>query len=196
MDNGKLTARLSIISLGLSLVLLFCTIWLWRDNATLRNEINTVGAANTQVSASNDPQLEKRVAALEDKLKSNSDSQAKNETEKSSDKTLYYLSKLGDKTFTAKYNNNEYTWYIAAEELGKIGKDAIPLLVENLKTGDPYEKSLTFYALQLASQNDNVKAFTKGEYINVKYALSFDEAQFAEMSKIVDTWWNKYKNNF
>jgi len=168
------------------------TVWLWRANINLKSELEAAKTSKSQIETSN-TQLEKDIATLSDKV--NKIDESSTQTKSLQDKTLYYLSKLGDKNYTSIYNN-EYTWYIAAEELGKVGKDAIPLLIENLKTKDVYEKSLTFYALQLASQNANVKIFTNGEYINVKSALSFDEKDFNGMDKIVNDWWEKYKGNW
>ncbi len=67
---------------------------------------------------------------------------------------LYYIFKLKDKDYTRPYGHEEepYTWHIAAEELGQIGKPAIPYLIKNLQTNDAYEKGVTLYALLLASQ--------------------------------------------
>ena len=200
MEHNKFWTRLSIVSLILTLVLIIGTVWLWRENTSLKTEMEAVKVSNMQAVTKN-TQLESDISSLKQDVKGIEDKNTSGDTKPTTnansvpDKTLYYISKLGDKTFTTTYNH-DYTWYIAAEELGKIGKDAIPLLIENLNTGDVYEKSLTFYALQLASQNDNVKSFTKGEYINVKSPLAFDGKDFDEMTKIVNAWWQKYKNNF
>lgn len=109
------------------------------------------------------------------------------------EKVEFYLEKLKDKEFTGIYNE-EYTWYIAAEELGMIGKLAIPGLIEKLDTQDDYERALALYALLLATQQDNVKSFTNGEYINVN--LDFNKDNHPEMVDLAKAWWNKYKNNF
>lgn len=109
------------------------------------------------------------------------------------EKVEFYLEKLKDKEFTGIYNE-EYTWYTAAEELGMIGKPAIPGLIEKLETEDDYERALALYALLLATQQDNVKSFTNGEYINVN--LDFNKDNHPEMVDMAMSWWNKYKNNF
>ena len=109
------------------------------------------------------------------------------------EKVEFYLDKLKDKEFTGIYNE-EYTWYTAAEELGMIGKPAIPGLIEKLDTQDDYERALALYALLLATQQDNVKSFTNGEYINVN--LDFNKDNHPEMVDKALSWWNKYKNNF
>lgn len=202
MEQNKFWTRLNIAGLIITLALIIGTAWLWKENKALQTEIHTVKVSNSEETTTN-AQLAKDITSLKDEVKSlkekssgtGTNTNANTSAKTTPDKTLYYLSKLGDKTFTTTYNH-DYTWYIAAEELGKIGKDAIPLLIENLKTGNTYEKSLTFYALQLASQNDNVKTFTKGEYIDLVSPLEFDEKQFDRMNKIVDAWWQKYKNNF
>lgn len=109
---------------------------------------------------------------------------------------LYYICKLKDKDFTRPYGNEEepYTWYIAAEELGMIGKPAIPYLVKNLQTNDVYEKGLTLYALLLASQCDSVNEFTNKDYIKV--GLTFSPEEQKEYVKIAEEWWGKYKEYF
>lgn len=111
-------------------------------------------------------------------------------------KVLYYMNKLSDKDFTSTYGHEEepYTWYIAAEELGEFGKIAIPYLIENLKTNANYEKGVTLYALLLASQADDVDIFTNGEYIHA--GLTFDEENQEKYTVIALDWWEKYKKNF
>lgn len=105
----------------------------------------------------------------------------------------YYIDKLSDKSFIKTYNE-DYVWYTAAEELGAIGKDAIPPLIQKLDTTDDYERALALYALLLASQNENVKSFTGGEYIEVN--LDFDAATHPEAVAKAKAWWEKYKDNF
>lgn len=109
------------------------------------------------------------------------------------EKVEFYLEKLKDKEFTGTYGDG-YTWYTAAEELGMIGKTAIPGLIEKLDTEDDYERALALYALLLASQQDNVKYFTDGEYIDVN--LDFNKSAHAEMVDKALAWWGKYKSNF
>lgn len=105
----------------------------------------------------------------------------------------YYLSKLGDKSYTGKYGDG-YTWYTAAEKLGAMGKPAIPGLIARLDTKDDYERALAFYALLLATQQDNVRSFTNGEYINAN--LDFNVANHPQMKKKALEWWNKYRLQF
>lgn len=113
-----------------------------------------------------------------------------------SDKVLFYMDKLKDQTYTSTYGDDEEpnTWYTAAEELGQIGKPAIPYLIANLDTTDPYEKGLTLYALLLASQHQNVQSITGGEYINVN--LTFIPEEQVQYVKDAQAWWSKYKDSF
>ncbi len=104
-----------------------------------------------------------------------------------------YLEKLKDQSFTGTYGDG-YTWYTAAEELGMLGKPAIPGLIEKLESKDDYERSLALYALLLASQHDNVKTFTNGEHIDVN--LDFNPDSHPEMIEKAKAWWDKYKDNF
>ncbi|MBU3804842.1 MAG: hypothetical protein H9872_08830 [Candidatus Cellulosilyticum pullistercoris] len=105
----------------------------------------------------------------------------------------YYINQLKDPTYTDIYNE-EYTYYIAAESLGQIGKPAIPKLIEKLSTEDDYERALTLYALLLASQADNVKAFAGNDYIQTY--LDFDSRNHPELIKIAKAWWEKYSSYF
>jgi hypothetical protein len=54
----------------------------------------------------------------------------------------FYLDKLKDLNFTSTYGEG-YTWYIAAEELGKMGKPAISYLIQKLDAKDDYERTQT-----------------------------------------------------
>lgn len=105
----------------------------------------------------------------------------------------FYMDRLKDKTYTAVYGDG-YTWYTAAEELGKIGKAAIPKLMDRLGTQDDYERALVLYALLLASQHENVKGFANGEYIDVN--LDFDPSNHKELVERAKAWWEKYKSHF
>lgn len=109
------------------------------------------------------------------------------------EKVVYYIDKLKDQSFTGIYGDG-FTWYTAAEELGTIGKPAIPALIEKLDTKDDYERTLALYALLLATQQENVKTFTNGEYINVN--LDFDVDHHPDMVKTAMEWWDKYKSNY
>lgn len=118
------------------------------------------------------------------------------ETERNTGEIIYYICKLKDKDFTRPYGHEEepYTWYIAAEELGIIGKSAIPYLIKNLQTNDVYEKGLTLYALLLASQSDSVDEFTNGDYLEA--GLTFSPEKQKEYVEIAEEWWGKYKEHF
>ncbi len=109
---------------------------------------------------------------------------------------LFYISKLKDKDFVRPYGHEEepYTWYISAEELGLIGKPAIPYLIKNLETKDMYEKAVTLYALLLASQDEEIFDLTNGEYIKVN--LFFDDDVVIKNEEIALTWWEKYEYLF
>jgi hypothetical protein len=106
---------------------------------------------------------------------------------------LYNIEKLKDRSFTSIYGDG-YTWYTAAENLGKIGKPAIPYLINKLETKDSYEKSLVLHALLLSSQHENVKVFTGGDYIRT--TLGFSVEDHDEMTEIAYKWWEKYKDNW
>lgn len=108
---------------------------------------------------------------------------------------MFYIHKLKDEDFTLVYGDeNANIWYTAAEELGLIGKPAIPYLIKNLQTKNDYERAVTLYALLLSSQHENVKSFTKGEYINV--SLDFNVENHESYKKIALDWWEKYKHNW
>ena len=105
----------------------------------------------------------------------------------------YYIDQLKDPTYTSIYNE-DYTYYIAAESLGQIGKPAIPKLIEKLSTEDDYERALVLYALLLASQADNVKAFAGDDYIQT--SLDFDSRNHPKLVEIASAWWEKYNKYF
>lgn len=105
----------------------------------------------------------------------------------------YYIDHLKDRNYYSTYNEN-YIYYTAAENLGLIGKPAIPKLIEKLSTTDDYERTLTLYALLLASQADNVKIFAGDDYIQT--ALDFDSNTHPEQVKLALNWWEKYKGYF
>ena len=105
----------------------------------------------------------------------------------------YYIDKLSDPTYTSIYNE-ESIYYTAAENLGQIGKAAIPKLINLLDTSDDYERALALYALLLASQDDSVKTFAGNDYIHVN--LDFDARNHPEKVKIAREWWEKYKTYF
>lgn len=131
----------------------------------------------------------KSINALEKRL---SDLETENQTLQNL-LVSYYIEKLPDTTYVSLYNI-EYTYYTAAENLGQIGKPAIPSLIERLSTDDDYERALVLYALLLASQADNVKAFCGDDYIAT--SLDFDARNHPAQVKTALDWWEKYKSNF
>lgn len=105
----------------------------------------------------------------------------------------YYMDQLADPHYVKTYNT-DYIWYTAAEALGALGKPAIPSLINRLDTTDTYERSLVFYALLLASQAENVKAFAGNDYIHTY--LDFDINNHSAQKEIALKWWKKYKQYF
>ena len=105
----------------------------------------------------------------------------------------YYIDKLSDPTYTCIYDD-ESIYYTAAENLGQIGKSAIPKLIARLDTSNDYERALTLYALLLASQDDSVKVFAGNDYIQVN--LDFDARNHPQEVEIARSWWNKYQSYF
>ena len=109
------------------------------------------------------------------------------------DPLMLYLDKLKDPNFTSTYGDG-YIWYIAAEELGKMGKPAIPFLIKKLDTKDNFERNQALYALMLAAQHENVKSFTDGEYVK-NYEFPPPEKD-ASVIKAWQSWYKKYKSNW
>ena len=105
----------------------------------------------------------------------------------------YYISELSNPNYYSIYNE-DYIYYTAAESLGQIGKPAIPPLIEKLSTTDDYERALVLYALLLASQADDVKAFAGDDYIQTY--LDFDSRNHPAQVELALKWWEKYKNHF
>lgn len=105
----------------------------------------------------------------------------------------YYINKLSDRDYRTVYNEGS-PYYIAAENLGILGKVAIPRLIQVLDTTDDYERSLALYALLLASQQEDVKAIVGDDYIHVN--LDFDTSSHDEAVKIAKAWWAKYQDQF
>lgn len=105
----------------------------------------------------------------------------------------YYLDKLKDPTYITTYNT-DYTYYIAAESLGQMGKPAIPGLIHKLTTPDDYERALVLYALLLASQADNMQEVCGNDYIHTQ--LDFDARNHPTQVQSVLKWWKKYASYF
>lgn len=103
-----------------------------------------------------------------------------------------YINKLPDRTYTETYGHG-YTWYTAAEELGMIGKPAIPHLVKQLSSDDEYVVMLSLYALQLASQDSAVTEKTGGEYIELEGTVLSKESNSRNV-QVATSWWNKHRH--
>jgi len=108
----------------------------------------------------------------------------------------YYISKLPDRQFVKTYGDGENPkpWYTAAEELGQIGKPAIPALIERLETPDPYELKLALYALMLASQDPELLAETGDNYLELGSVLTEDTNE--ENKRRALEWWDLYQHLF
>jgi hypothetical protein len=108
-------------------------------------------------------------------------------------KIHFYVSKLKDREYKTVYGHEgEKTWYTAAEELGVIGKPAVPHLMSRLNTTDEFERTLALYALLLASQDSRIKRMTGGEY--AKISTAWDVEEHPAMVKTAFEWWGKYKH--
>ena len=104
----------------------------------------------------------------------------------------FYIDKLPDRDFTETYGHG-YTWYTAAEELGMIGKPAIPHLVKQLHSDDQYVVMLSLYALQLASQDSAVTKKTGGEYIELEGTVLTEESKSRNV-QVAQSWWNRHRH--
>ncbi len=103
----------------------------------------------------------------------------------------FLLDKLKDPNYTSVYG--DYTWYIAAEELGQIGKPAIPYLIQKLDTDDDYERTQTLYALSLATQDENVLVFTGENHRAPAFPEPEDHPELVEEWK---EWFEEYEEYF
>jgi len=104
----------------------------------------------------------------------------------------FYINKLPDRDFTETYGHG-YTWYTAAEELGMIGKPAIPHLVKQLQSDDEYVVMLSLYALQLASQDSAVTEKTGGDYIELEGTVLSKESNSGNV-QLAESWWNRHRH--
>lgn len=106
----------------------------------------------------------------------------------------FYLEKLRDKDFTNTYGEC-YTWYIAAEKIGEIGRPAIPFLIDKLDTKDSYERTQILYALFLAANNENVKNIIKSDIPELAKQYTLPPLQWhKELVAEWKSWWKEYKN--
>jgi len=112
------------------------------------------------------------------------------------DAVRYYIGKLPDRNYVGTYGDDENprTWYTAAEELGMLGKPAIPALVERLDTPDPYELMLAVYALMLSSQDPELLAETDGDYLQLTTVLTPDTNEENRVRAL--DWWRRYQHLF
>lgn len=108
------------------------------------------------------------------------------------DKAHYYASRLADRGFVDVYGGEEHprVWYIAAEQLGQLGKPAVPVLYALIDTQDEYELMLVLYALQLATQDARLMAETNGEYVQL--TTSLDPTANTVNREIALRWWEQH----
>lgn len=109
----------------------------------------------------------------------------------SADPVAFYVSKLGDKTMVMRYGHG-YIWYVAPEELGQIGKPALPALLRALESSDPYVRTQAFYALKLAAQHPSVVSLTGGEYPQGNGEAFPPVSEHASLKAAWDAWYDKY----
>lgn len=111
-----------------------------------------------------------------------------------SDDLQYNLNKLSDPDYTQTYGDgeNDKIWYIAAENLGQIGKQAVPHLIEKLDSADEFEVMLALYALQLASQDSELQAQTNHNYLSLPSVLN--PRANARNRAIALSWWQEYEH--
>lgn len=115
-------------------------------------------------------------------------------TQDTSQDIEYNLARLSDPDYTQTYGDgeNEKIWYSAAENLGMIGKPAIPHLIEKLASDDDFEVMLALYALQLASQDQVLQAQTDGNYLTLPSVLN-PRANRHNRAIALD-WWQTYQH--
>lgn len=108
------------------------------------------------------------------------------------DEIHYYASRLADRGFVDVYGGEEHprVWYIAAEQLGQLGKPAVPVLYALINTRDEYELMLVLYALQLATQDAPLMAETGGEYVQL--TTSLEPTANSANREIALKWWEEH----
>ena len=113
-------------------------------------------------------------------------------------KVSYYIRKLPDQSYVTYYGDegdvdlsDRVTWHTAAEQLGQVGMPAIPTLMGRLDSTDPHERSLVLYALLLASQDDDLRKATKGDYIKV---YAWDPKAHDKNADIAREWWSRWQH--
>lgn len=105
----------------------------------------------------------------------------------------HYLARLDDRSCVRRYGHG-HPWYVAAEELGRIGEPAIPGLVGKLSTRNPYELKLALYALMLASQAPSAMQKTNGDYLRLGVVLS--EEHNEQNRALALAWWKRHAEQF
>ncbi|RUO33151.1 HEAT repeat domain-containing protein [Aliidiomarina soli] len=110
------------------------------------------------------------------------------------DSLSYNLRRLADRDFVDSYGDgeNEKVWYTAAENLGEIGKQAIPPLIERLDSSDDYEVMLALYALQLASQDEALAEDIGDNYLRLPSVLN--PRANPQNRAIALSWWQQYQH--
>lgn len=110
------------------------------------------------------------------------------------DSLSYNLRRLADRDFVDSYSDgeNEKVWYTAAENLGEIGKRAIPPLIERLDSSDDYEVMLALYALQLASQDEELAEDIGDNYLRLPSVLN--PRANPQNRAIALSWWQQYQH--
>ncbi|RUO28801.1 hypothetical protein CWE12_10840 [Aliidiomarina sedimenti] len=110
------------------------------------------------------------------------------------DSLSYNLRRLADRDFVDSYGDgeNEKIWYTAAENLGEIGKQAIPPLIERLDSPDEYEVMLALYALQLASQDEALAEDIGDNYLRLPSVLN--PRANPQNRAIALSWWQQYEH--
>ncbi len=107
------------------------------------------------------------------------------------DTVEFYFSKLTDTNFIWHYGDYDQpaNWQIAAERLGRVGRPVIPRLMRLLDSTQGRPQSTVLYALLLASQSDNLKHITKGEYPH------WDTEPYKGHDEVTQwkIWYDKYK---
>ncbi len=111
------------------------------------------------------------------------------------EQVAFYVSRLADKDYFEHYSTHEEVpseWYVAAEELGKIGLPAIPALIQRLEVSeDDYERAQIFYALRLAVQAEDARAVVGNDAPYTTAAFPAPE-HHAELKRKWMGWWDAH----
>lgn len=107
------------------------------------------------------------------------------------DPVAFYVSKLGDPAFVTRYGDGQ-TWYMAAEELGQIGRKAVPALMRALESSDVHTRTQAFYALRLAAQHPSVASLTGGAYPEGSGEAFPPASEHVSLKAAWDAWYDTY----